>query len=1067
MAQFGSGKNPPWARADGAVGLSAQQSSLAAAALQNIAAAAAGQQVGLPQGAMLTQQSPLGTQTVYTLSTTNPTLAPHQYTGPQLSMISAQPGIALPTTLATVCSNPQMATVSYPAPRGAPPPGPQPKQRVFTGTVTKLHENFGFVDEDVFFQTRCSVAEPQMVFHLSRNSSCVKGNLPKVGDRVLVEATYNINMPFKWNATRIQVLPNQPTISASGPTPIQPAVPIAPQARQNQGMVNMNQAPPNNLPQPPPLMGQPTQPTPGVRQANQSSRQTEKSGFRDRERERPRERERERDRDRHERRERRSPARKRSRSPRRSKSPSTSRATRSSPTPRRRTARVIPRYSVTIPKITLDTREANVMVLRSRYNNLYVPSDFFNAQFRWTEAFPIERPFNIMAHGCEYHVMSKDVEPLEKNEACIDPPDADHLFSAKVMLLSAPPSDELYHKSCALAEDPPDVQEAFQHPTRLLHFLVGLKGKEPMAIGGPWSPSLDGAEPLKDPRVLINTAIRTTRGLTGIDLSSCTQWYRFAEVRYHRPEEMHKGRLEEEEEGADNIAGENKEPTHFSELDPKTMKVADLRHELECRLLSSKGLKSQLIARLTKAIKSEEEKEEMQAEEKAEQEEKKEEENEKEEDKDEDKRSRDEEEKRRKEEKEAASRERRYTLPDQPSILVHPSTTAKSGKFDCTVMSLSLLLDYRQEDNKEHSFEVSLFAELFNEMLMRDFGYNIYKALLAAPEKKEDEKEKKKEKKEEKRDTEEPASKRRKSDREEDREEKEGGGEKSEEEEDDRDSLKERHRSHERERKKEKPRLLTVLPQLLLSFVYFDHMHTGYLVDKDVEEIFHILGLHLSRSQIKKQVKKVVLRDTLNYRKLTDKTVSKEEEKDETEEKKEAETETENAEKKIVPDDPFLLGNLSYLHSLEERSEAGDSANSSEGLTQDGASQPTAQGMVLYKGALLDIESFMQRLEKAEKTYTATEHKLKEVQEEMDMLKASFSSSEQNSQKVGLELQDLKKKLRDQRKATDGAESSAKKFHDLLARSQHTLQNLVHDYKSALASDKEDKALVKQEINGK
>jgi len=28
-------------------------------------------------------------------------------------------------------------------------------------------------------------------------------------DRVLVEATYNANMPFKWNATRIQVLPNQ------------------------------------------------------------------------------------------------------------------------------------------------------------------------------------------------------------------------------------------------------------------------------------------------------------------------------------------------------------------------------------------------------------------------------------------------------------------------------------------------------------------------------------------------------------------------------------------------------------------------------------------------------------------------------------------------------------------------------------------------------------------------------------------------------------------------------------------------------------------------------------------
>ncbi len=37
----------------------------------------------------------------------------------------------------------------------------------------------------------------------------VKGVPPKVNDRVLVEASYNANMPFKWNATRIQVLPTQ------------------------------------------------------------------------------------------------------------------------------------------------------------------------------------------------------------------------------------------------------------------------------------------------------------------------------------------------------------------------------------------------------------------------------------------------------------------------------------------------------------------------------------------------------------------------------------------------------------------------------------------------------------------------------------------------------------------------------------------------------------------------------------------------------------------------------------------------------------------------------------------
>lgn len=96
------------------------------------------------------------------------------------------------------------------------------------------------------------------------------------------------------------------------------------------------------------------------------------------------------------------------------------------------------------------------------------------------------------------------------------------------MLLSCPNLEDLYHKSCALAEDNPDLQDAFVHPTRLINFLVGLKGKnETMAIGGPWSPTLDGQNPGSDPRVLIRTAIRTTKALTGIDLGACTQWLVF------------------------------------------------------------------------------------------------------------------------------------------------------------------------------------------------------------------------------------------------------------------------------------------------------------------------------------------------------------------------------------------------------------------------------------------------------------------------------------------------------------------------------------------------------------
>lgn len=64
-----------------------------------------------------------------------------------------QPGIAIPTSLGTNAVPP----VSYPNLRPNQQQQQQqhhPKQRVFTGTITKLHDNFGFVDEDVFFQKR-------------------------------------------------------------------------------------------------------------------------------------------------------------------------------------------------------------------------------------------------------------------------------------------------------------------------------------------------------------------------------------------------------------------------------------------------------------------------------------------------------------------------------------------------------------------------------------------------------------------------------------------------------------------------------------------------------------------------------------------------------------------------------------------------------------------------------------------------------------------------------------------------------------------------------------------------
>ncbi|XP_037996434.1 cell division cycle and apoptosis regulator protein 1 isoform X1 [Motacilla alba alba] len=1156
MAQFGGQKNPPWATQFTATAVSqpaalgVQQPSLLGASptiyTQQTALAAAGLTTQTPtnyqlsQSAALQQQAAAAAAALQQVKHTQRPALPElrkakgprrkgewkmQYSQPQQTLYSVQqqlqqpqqtlltqPAVALPTSLSL--STPQPAaqiTVSYPAPRSSQQQTQPQKQRVFTGVVTKLHDTFGFVDEDVFFQL-----------------SAVKGKTPQVGDRVLVEATYNPNMPFKWNAQRIQTLPNQNQSQAQPLLKTPPAV-LQPLAQQTfgvqaqpqpqsllQAQISAASITPLLQTQPQPLLQQPQQKggllQPPVRLVSQPqparrldppsrfSGRNDRGGdpMPNRKDDRSRERERERRRSRE-----RSPQRKRSRerSPRRERERSP-----------RRPRRVVPRYTVQFSKFSLDCRSCDMMELRRRYQNLYIPSDFFDAQFTWVDAFPMSRPFQL-GNYCNFYVMHREVDPIDKNAAVLDPPDADHLYSAKVMLMASPSMEDLYHKSCALAEDPQELRDGFQHPARLVKFLVGMKGKdEAMAIGGHWSPSLDGPDPEKDPSVLIKTAIRCCKALTGIDLSVCTQWYRFAEIRYHRPEETHKGRTvpahvetvvlffpdvwhclptrsewetlsrgykqqlveklqgerkeadgeQDEEEKDDGEAKEISTPTHWSKLDPKTMKVNDLRKELESRTLSSKGLKSQLIARLTKQLKVEEQKEEQKELEKSEKEEEEEEDRKSEDDKEE-------EERKRQEELERQRRERRYILPDEPAIIVHPNWAAKSGKFDCSIMSLSVLLDYRLEDNKEHSFEVSLFAELFNEMLQRDFGVRIYKALISLPER-EDKKDKKskkderKEKKEEKDDeTDDPKPKRRKSgddkDKKEERDEKKREdkrkddskdeeeteednnqeeydpmeAEEAEDEDEDRDEEEMNKREDRREgnkhckeraskdKEKDKTQMVTVNRDLLMAFVYFDQSHCGYLLEKDMEEILYTLGLHLSRAQVKKLLNKVVLRESCFYRRLTD-TSKDEENQEESEELQED-----------------MLGNRLLLPS--------------PAVKQECKAVEENVGLIVYNGAMVDVGSLLQKLEKSERVRAEIEQKLQLLEEKTDEDEKTILQLENSNKSLSAELKEVKKDLGQLQENLKTSDDKKLQFEGQLNKTIKNLATVMDEIQSVLKQD--------------
>lgn len=66
-------------------------------------------------------------------------------------------------------------------------------QRAYHGTVTKIQADVGFIDDEIFFH----------------KSVVCKGSMPKVGEGVFVEASYASNTPFKWNASRVQLLTPQ------------------------------------------------------------------------------------------------------------------------------------------------------------------------------------------------------------------------------------------------------------------------------------------------------------------------------------------------------------------------------------------------------------------------------------------------------------------------------------------------------------------------------------------------------------------------------------------------------------------------------------------------------------------------------------------------------------------------------------------------------------------------------------------------------------------------------------------------------------------------------------------
>nr|XP_033805746.1 cell cycle and apoptosis regulator protein 2 [Geotrypetes seraphini]XP_033805747.1 cell cycle and apoptosis regulator protein 2 [Geotrypetes seraphini]XP_033805748.1 cell cycle and apoptosis regulator protein 2 [Geotrypetes seraphini] len=892
------------------------------------------------------------------------------------------------------------------------------KHRVFTGIVTKLQDYFGVVDDDVFFQL-----------------SVVKGRIPQVGEKVLVKAVYNpSNQSVPWNAVKVQALSSQPLLKSPTPSLLHMA-PLG----QKQGILG---AKPQLLFQPhriPPLFPQkPVSLFPTVSHASllgHHGRFTNQriSGRRD-------DSQRGTDYD----------------SKKRKQKVVVQQGAVKKPRHER------PLYKVSIARHSLNSPYCDPIEILRRYRNIQIPKDFFDVRLCYLDTFPLIQPLTLkypcriqICEGEEGEAEAGDAETAELN-----PSDTDTSFSAKVLLITSPGLDDFYRNCLAYIEDPEGWNENLEHPSKQIKFLLGKKGEEVITIGGDWSPSLDGLDPEQDPLVLIQTAIRCTKALTGIDLSRCTNWYRFAEFRYV-------------------CHGTSQQVTKVVVFLPDLWTCMPSLVEWEALCQQKTLNKEEESPPSSSSPVPKEEEAEAEAE---------------------------------KQEVETVEEET-VTTSGYPSISVRP----QQG-FLCTLMSLYSTLEYRRQKEKP-SFEVAVLMEFFQEMLQRDFGYKIYKGLLSLPkeqeaattaetdEKKAETDEKKAETDEKKAETDEKKAetdeKKAEVEKEEELQEqakpeeepetveskessvpktdkssvvskKEAparekvsttdsadelcmlsldddvlqlGEEEEEEEEQDEFGCKledaelksngsnqsEMEVSSHHEMEKDSSPTAVLPLEALLGFVYFDLNFCGYIQRRDLEKLFLTLGLHLSTEQVKILVDKVVPRFVCYYRTLQFNQEN-----------------LETASSEQIQEDN-LCGNLSFLPS-------------SLGPTVPAMQQALAeqQDLLPYNGTLINVKNLLEKMEQTENGRLQLENKIHSLENKLVEAHGRVATVEATNKTMTTDFQSMQKQVAEMEQQVKTAEKQKSYFQKQLQENgkrltplQQEIQKIIEKTNSCLEQKEE------------
>eukprot|EP01025_Chloroclados_australasicus_P017103 TRINITY_DN1870_c1_g1_i2.p1 TRINITY_DN1870_c1_g1~~TRINITY_DN1870_c1_g1_i2.p1 ORF type:complete len:1059 (+),score=244.46 TRINITY_DN1870_c1_g1_i2:368-3178(+) len=473
-----------------------------------------------------------------------------------------------------------------------------------------------------------------------------------------------------------------------------------------------------------------------------------------------------------------------------------------SPSPPRKVNNVVVEYGVKLSPFKYGTLERDYVDVARRYQDLLIPLDFSKLLCHWTQV----QETGFGTYGCSLVPLDKAVQvdtvvPTHKEKDKTKEKDSDSagtknskkqelkegevVYNAKVV-----PCLGLDVKSIKLVKDGP--RNNGEHLLNCLKFLVGKverhgERSQIQCIGGKYDPKLDGEDPEKDDKVLVNTCIRCLKDTLNIDLSKNTLWVKFVEINYMRPLPNDKGHYRETTvvylvDVSQCLPSEQEWPALWkSHVELKktarehekakyaAREAAEKKHKEDEKRRSSERVDSFTVIKTEKSKPSESKEEEdvvangnkedkpadtsqqdiENAEQNAnqkqdDQETKQEEQNEdgdeemvdvetaqgggKNEQKQTEAKEKDEKDDKADEKGEAKKKVEEYPLPESPQLLVQTLVNTDE-KWKVMPISLNGLLDYDETDKEEGTFELSLFAEAFHEMLMRDYGEKILKTL--------------------------------------------------------------------------------------------------------------------------------------------------------------------------------------------------------------------------------------------------------------------------------------------------------------------------------------------------